>query len=80
MIFLGFGEIFGSVLNGYLNDKLGIKKFTIVFIFQFLLAFALLISFNQYDTWNYGFACVTCFFWGSIDAGIEVFKRCILGY
>lgn len=80
MIFFGLGEIFGSVLNGYLNDKLGPKRFSIVYIFQMCVSYSLLISFNWNNTWNQGLASCMCFTWGTIDAGIELFKRCILGF
>lgn len=52
MIFFGLGEIFGSILNGYLNDKLGPKRFTIVYIFQMCVSYTLLIWFNWSNSWN----------------------------
>jgi MFS family permease len=46
MTFFGVGEILGGVLNGYLQDCLGTKRFALFNIIELLLAYGLLIWYN----------------------------------
>ena len=48
MIALGFGEVFGSIFNGYLEDKVGIKWMVIVNLIEMLLAFVFIIAFTEH--------------------------------
>jgi MFS-type transporter involved in bile tolerance (Atg22 family) len=49
MIAIGFGEAIGGIFNGQMCDRLGSKKFILLFIIELSIAFILLISYNEYD-------------------------------
>jgi len=80
MCFLGVGEIFGSLFNGRLEDKMGPKKMVILNIVEMLIAFAVIIAFCFYQTWSIWFACLFNFCWGVQDAAVNVFILCICGF
>jgi predicted MFS family arabinose efflux permease len=46
MCFLGFGEVFGSLLNGWLEDRLETKQMVMVNILEMGLALLSIISFT----------------------------------
>lgn len=64
MIAIGFGEILGSMFNGFMQDKLGTKRFALFNILEVVIAYTLLMSYVAYDTYNVAFASVFTFFWG----------------
>lgn len=47
MIGFGAGEIIGSLVNGKLNDMLGINRFLYVCSFEMVLAYIFLFWYNQ---------------------------------
>jgi len=64
MVGIGLGEIFGSLGNGWLHDKMGTKRFALYNIVILLIAFGLLIAYTAYDTYNLPFAGLMTFVWG----------------
>jgi predicted MFS family arabinose efflux permease len=64
MIAIGFGEIIGSLVNGYLHDNLGTKRFAICNIVEVIIAYILLIAYTAHATYNVVFASFFTFFWG----------------
>lgn len=90
MIGLGAGEILGSLANGKLNDKLGVKIYLWICVVEVSLAFIML--FWYVNTWNWD--CTDCvhmdydltsaiavaFCWGLQDSGITNFFLCIAGF
>ena len=80
MIFLGAGEIVGSFANGKLHDVIGSRKFALANLCQLLVAYVLIMWFNQRNEYHYGFAMTLCFGWGVMDAGLTNFFRGILGF
>ena len=46
MIGIGAGEIIGSLVNGKLNDYVGLRKYLIICYTQLVIAFAFLFAYN----------------------------------
>lgn len=80
MIAIGVGEAIGGILNGKVYDKLGTKRFVVFYIVEMLIAVAILISYNEQDTYNLGHAMALTFMWGMQDSGVELFTRIICGF
>lgn len=64
MIALGVGEVCGSIFNGRLEDKVGLKWMVIVNIIEMLLAFLFIIAYTEHSEFTYSFAAIMNFFWG----------------
>lgn len=46
MIGIGAGEIIGSLVNGKLNDYVGLRKYLVICYTQLVIAFAFLFAYN----------------------------------
>jgi len=80
MIGIGGGEIIGSLVNGKLNDMLGIKRYLYVCYAQCFVAFVFLFWYNTVDCFTMPFAVISMFWWGAQDAAITNFFLCIVGF
>lgn len=79
MIFLGVGEIFGSLGNGYILNWLDSKKFVMLALFETILAHCLFIGFNMHNHYTSAFGMSICFFWGVQDSSAQIFYSSICG-
>merc|ERR1719197_570727 len=80
MIGMGGGEIIGSLANGKLNDKLGVKIYLWICVAELTLAYIMLFWYNEVNTFDLTSACATAFCWGLQDSGITNFFLCIAGF
>lgn len=64
MIALGFGEILGAPLFGYVQDKFGNKITSAVCMFMTTLSIISCVVFTAMSEFNFGIACVMCFAMG----------------
>lgn len=80
MIGIGAGEIIGSLANGKLNDKCGVKRYLWICVGELIIAYAMMFWYNEKDDWTLPSACATAFFWGVQDSGITNFFLCIAGF
>lgn len=80
MIGFGAGEIIGSLVNGKLNDMLGINRFLYVCSFEMVLAYIFLFWYNQRNEFELWTAAFTVFWWGVQDSGITNFFLTICGF
>jgi len=80
MIFLGIGEIVGSLVNGKLHDWLGTRPFVLINLFWMSIGYGLIIWYNQNDSYDFNFAMTLCFFWGIQDAGLTNLWRVLCGF
>jgi len=80
MIGMGAGEILGSLVNGKLNDKLGVKVYLWICVAEVTLAYIMLFWYNEKDTFELVSAAAVAFCWGLQDSGITNFFLCIAGF
>lgn len=64
MIGMGGGEIIGSLANGKLNDKFGIKVYLWICVAELTLAYIMMFWYNERDTFSLPAGCATAFCWG----------------
>jgi len=80
MVFLGLGEICGTVINGNLSDRFGSKLIMILNMCEVVLAFVLLMLFNWVGEFSLWSAAIVTFTWGVQDGGVNNFLYTILGF
>jgi predicted MFS family arabinose efflux permease len=80
MIGLGAGEILGSLANGKLNDKLGVRAYLWICVVEVTLAFIMLFWYNETNLFDLTSAVAVAFCWGLQDSGITNFFLCIAGF
>ena len=64
MIFLGGGEVFGSLIIGYIRDHYGYKITLVVEIGLLIAIYATCIIFNALNKWHPSLGFIMCLFWG----------------
>ena len=75
MVFFGIGEVTGSIILGFIIDRLGVKK-TIV-INLLIIVCMTTISFLSVHSYEYNYvSTLMCFAWGFQDGAmnIHIFK------
>jgi predicted MFS family arabinose efflux permease len=80
MIWIGVGEIVGSLINGKLHDKIGTKSFVYICLLQAIIAYTCLIAYNCNDNFSMVFASGVTFLWGLSDACLTNFYLCVCGF
>jgi len=80
MIGMGAGEIIGSLVNGKLNDKLGVKIYLWICVLEVTIAYIMLFWYNENDSFKLIDAVAVAFCWGVQDSGITNFFLCIAGF
>jgi predicted MFS family arabinose efflux permease len=64
MIGLGVGESLGVIINGYLQDRMGLKFICCLNIVQVIVASAVLLWFTNEGEFYIWSAALVNFFWG----------------
>ena len=70
LIFLGVGAILGSAFNGKIHDKIGTRKFSILCMFEEILAYSFLISYIENNYFSMWYASISVFLIGAADSGL----------
>ena len=79
MVALGFGEIAGALITGYIVDKFGAKRSSFLnagYVLMATLFVMNLLYLNSYSVWAY----VVTFMWGFQDSSISIHLNSILGF
>jgi len=79
MIALGFGEMTGGLILGYVMDKFGQKIGITYCICQTVIAFTLFFIYNELYTFSV-LAFFMTLFWGLQDSALNTLCNCILGF
>jgi predicted MFS family arabinose efflux permease len=80
MVGLGVGESLGVIVNGFLQDRMGLKFICCLNILEIIVAFIVLLWYtqvNEFDIWS---AALVNFVWGFQDAGVNNFACCVCGF
>src|SRR4051812_13715908 len=79
MAALGGGEILGAILMGFIVDRIGPKKASLVNVVFVIIQTAIVIVYISYGEYNI-LAYVMTFMWGVQDSSISIHLDAILGF
>jgi MFS family permease len=65
MIGMGVGEIFGSLANGKLNDKCGVRVYLWICVVELTIAYVMMFWYNETNTYTLAGAFLTATAWGT---------------
>mmetsp|Transcript_18308 Transcript_18308/g.25368 ORF Transcript_18308/g.25368 Transcript_18308/m.25368 type:complete len:129 (-) Transcript_18308:97-483(-) len=79
MVALGIGEIVGAILTGFVQDKYGYRIMIIFSLILTIIAFIILIAYNQ----KFVYGPITFFMtltWGMQNSATNTFLYCVCGF
>ncbi len=80
LVGLGFGDIIGSILIGYVADNYNSKQTTIICAVLTTLSIVISMSYIYFFEFSFIYALLMCFSWGLQNSATNVHLVCILGF